>query len=348
MAASSTPDINVIATLGLGDASFEAFPTGLINESWLTVMPGGERRVLQRVNPMFPAAINDDIDVVTRYLEDKGMLTPRLIPAPDGTLAVEVDGYRWRQVTYIAGETYEALKNTHQADEAGALLGRFHAALDGLDYSFSNTRLGVHDTTAHLANLGAALKKQAGHAEFSRVQALADEVFELANLLPDLGDQPDRIVHGDPKISNIVFSEDTNNALCLIDLDTLSRMPVVLELGDAFRSWCNPLAEDEPGAEFSLLIFHSAIAGYAHETRSLLTDGEWRKISGATFSITVELAARFCADALNEDYLGWEPLPFHSRSRHNQARTRSQINLARSISSQREQIDTEVIAAFEQ
>jgi Ser/Thr protein kinase RdoA (MazF antagonist) len=346
MAASSTPDINVIAALGLSDASFEAFPTGLINDSWLVVMPGGERRVLQRVNPIFPTAINDDIEVVTRHLQSSGMLTPRLIPMADGALVIKVDGYNWRQLTYISGRTYDSIENTHQADEAGALLGRFHAAVDGLDYSFANARLQVHDTVMHLANLSSALETHDNHAEISRVQALADEVFELANQLPELGDQLNRIVHGDPKISNVVFSSNTTKAKCLIDLDTLGYMPIALELGDAFRSWCNPLAEDAPGAEFSLLIFHSAIGGYARDSRSLLAENEWRKIPAATFTITVELAARFCADALNESYFRWDPLHFHSPSHHNQLRARSQINLAHSISGQREQIETEVLAAF--
>ena len=347
MAASSSPSTDVVTALELNDATFEAFPTGLINKSWLVVMPDGERRVLQRVNPMFPAGINDDIDAVTRHLESKKLLTPRLIPTPDGALTLETNGINWRQLTYIRGRTFEALVNSHQANEAGALLGRFHAAVDGLEYSFANARLGVHDTITHIASVGAALKQHEDHAEFSRVQTLADEVFDLANQLPDLGDQPDRIVHGDPKVSNVVFSEDTNNALCLIDLDTLGRMPIALELGDAFRSWCNPLAEDEPGAEFSLPIFHSAIAGYAHETKNLLTESEWRRIPAATFTIAVELAARFCADALNESYFGWDATHFQSASQHNQARARSQINLARSISTQREQLETEVMAAFE-
>ena len=124
-------------------------------------------------------------------------------------------------------------------------------------------------------------------------------------------------------------------------------MPIMLELGDAFRSWCNPLAEDEPGAEFSLLIFRSAITGYARATQGLLSENEWRTIPAATLTIAVELAARFCADALNENYFGWDATRFRTASEHNQARTRSQINLARSIDAQHTRLEAEVMAAFE-
>jgi len=347
MADPESPSADVLAALGLGDASLERFPKGLINTSWLVVVPGGERRVLQRVNPIFPPEINADIDVVTRHLESRGLTTPRLIPTPDGARYLEMEDAVWRQLTYIAGNTYDTVQNSHQADEAGMLLGRFHRAVGELDHTFVNTRLGVHDTVKHIAFLSSTLKQCKDHHQITRVQALADEVFELANRLPDLGDTPDRIVHGDPKISNIVFADGTNEALCLIDLDTLGRMPIVLELGDAFRSWCNPLAEDEPGAEFSPLIFHSAIGGYAQAVDGFLSDNEWRSIPAAALTITVELAARFCADALNESYFGWDPDRFRSASEHNQARTRSQINLARSITARREQLETEVIAAFE-
>ena len=347
MSGTPSPSSDVLAALGLGDATTEPFPKGLINRSWLVVIPGQQPLVLQRVNPMFPTAINTDIAVVTRHLANKGLRTPRLITTPDGELFLEEEDAGWRQLTYIPGNTYDVVDNTHQAGGAGALLGRFHRAVGGLKHTFANADLRVHDTVRHLANLRATLNRSGKHPRFAQVDALAEEVFELANGLPDLGDVPDRVVHGDPKISNIVFAEESNDALCFIDFDTLGHMPILLELGDAFRSWCNPQTEDAPDAEFSVMIFSSAVAGYAREAEGLLAEDEWSKIPAATLTITVELAARFCADALNESYFGWDASRFTSANDHNQARTKNQLELARSISAEREQLEAEVTAAFE-
>ena len=161
-------------------------------------------------------------------------------------------------------------------------------------------RLGVHDTAKHLKNLLTALLEQTDHTRFADIEPLTHEVLELTGDISKTDGHPDRVVHGDPKISNVIFDPDTDGAICLIDFDTISRMPVVLELGDAFRSWCNPHSEDADRAEFSLPLFEAAIAGYARETRDFLTELEWHGVPGAIYTITVELAARFCADALNE------------------------------------------------
>jgi hypothetical protein len=60
----------------------------------------------------------------------------------------------------------------------------------------------------------------------------------------------------------------------------------------------------------------------------------------------VELAARFCADALNESYFGWNPKSFPSRSEHNQARAESQLAAARSLAEQRTAAEAAVCNAF--
>ena len=50
-------------------------------------------------------------------------------------------------------------------------------------------------------------------------------------------------MHGDPKISNVMFSGET--AVGMIDLDTCNRHTLLVDLGDAIRSWCRDGYEDE-------------------------------------------------------------------------------------------------------
>ncbi len=45
----------------------------------------------------------------------------------------------------------------------------------------------------------------------------------------------------------------------------------------------------------------------------------------------MELAARFCTDALEESYFGWDASRFASAAEHNLVRARAQLSLARSI-----------------
>jgi Ser/Thr protein kinase RdoA (MazF antagonist) len=237
-------------------------------------------------------------------------------------------------MTSIDGTSHEALSNAEQAREAGRILAVFHRALADLEHTFRHARLGVHNTARHLATLRVALEEHRAHRAFAKIAALGAEVAKLATEIDTALDAADRIVHGDPKISNVMFAHDGRRALCLIDLDTVARMPVALELGDAFRSWCNPKTEDASNATFQLTLFRAAIEGYAAGSEGLLEAAEWKAIPSAIFRITVELAARFCTDALRERYFGWDSRRFASASEHNQARTRGQLDLARTVRSQ--------------
>ncbi|MCK6371232.1 MAG: phosphotransferase [Gammaproteobacteria bacterium] len=332
-----TPDLTaVLEAYGAAGAVLRPLGAGLINQTFL--VDGGEhgRFVLQRLHPIFPPEVNEDIDAVTRHLEAQGLVTPRLLRTRAGALWVEHAKETWRALTWIEGVGLERLGNRDQAREAGDALGRFHRAVSGLRHEFRNTRPGVHDTALHLANLRKALETRRDHPRYAVVEAQARRVFAAARELKALPQLAPRVVHGDPKLNNILFTPDATRALCLVDLDTLGRMALPLELGDAFRSWCNPAGEDLGGARFSLDFFAAALDGYAAQARGFITGDEWRSILTGTLTIYVELAARFCADALNESYFGWNPDAFASRSEHNEARAESQLDAARSLMEQRE------------
>lgn len=347
MAAMQAPDVPaaVLAAWNLADARLSPLGSGLINHTWL-VASGPRRYVLQQVNPVFSPDIHADIRVVTAHLRSQGMLTPELLPTSDGRWWVEDAGRVFRLMTHVEGVSHDRLDTPAEAREAGALLACFHRALDGLDHEFRSRRLGVHDTARHLAVLRQALTDHAGHRDYAAIRPLAEDILQLAAALPKLPSVADRIVHGDPKINNLLFDAATGRALCLIDLDTLGRMPLPLELGDAFRSWCNPAGEDNRHAAFALDLFAGAVEGYASAAAGWVTPPEWGAIVSGTLTIYIELAARFCADALLESYFGWDSARFPSRSAHNQVRAASQLTAARALWDGRDAAEAVVVRAF--
>ena len=303
------PDTAGLAVAPLG--------TGLINDTYAV----GDAYVLQRVHQVFAPEIHVNIRAVTEHLHGLGVPTPRLVLNADGELYTMVEGRVWRLMTRLRGRSFDAVARPDQARSAGAALARFHAGLQDLDHSFVAMRSGVHDTDAHLAKLEKALFDHVDHRLFAQVEPVALAILEAARSLPRLGHLRERPVHGDPKFSNVLFDDD--EAVGMVDLDTVGPMPLHLELGDAWRSWCNPRGEDETQGQFDLAIFEASLRGWAgpltldpDERQALLHGVEW---------ITVELAARFCADALYESYFGWNAERFDSRGHHNLVRAQGQL-----------------------
>ena len=335
----------VLAAYGLDTAQVSPLGKGLINSTWF-LETGDTRFVLQCVNPMFPPEVNIDIDVVTRHVAERGLVTCRIVPAAVGDLWTRFDDQTWRLLTFVDGVSHDTLTVPIQAESAGALLADFHRAVSDLDHKFTNPRLGIHDTARHLAFLRETLLTQSGHPHYADVSRLAARILAAAEDLAPYPHTPDRIVHGDPKINNVLFDRATDIAFSLVDLDTLARMPLPLELGDAMRSWCNPAGEDDQISEFCAQLFAQSIRGYAEVARDWITPEESMAIVPATEIILVELAARFCADALNECYFGWNTDKFATRSEHNQERAASQLHVAESLATQRKDLEAIVAAAF--
>lgn len=318
---------------GLRGAHVERATSGLINESWIV----DGRWVLQKIHPIFGAAVLDDIEAVTAHLAAHGLETPRLVRTRAGTLgATDAGGRLWRVLTYVDGHTVERVGEPALAREAAALVARFHAALADLDWEYRFVRAGVHDTAAHLARLERVV---GGDGPRALAEAILGEKVEPGAFAA----LPRRRAHGDLKISNVRFG-DAGEARALIDLDTMGWLPLPFELGDAWRSWCNPLGEDVEATRFDLDIFAAAAGGYASrgrvapEERDLLVEG--------VRTIAVELAARFCVDAFEDRYFGWDPKHFPSRREHNRVRAAGQLALARAVGAARGDAEDIVRRAF--
>jgi Ser/Thr protein kinase RdoA (MazF antagonist) len=333
----------VLARWELADAEVAPIAGGLINRTWWVRGPAAAF-VLQRLNPIFRPEVHLDIHAVTTHLAGRGLETPRLVPTADGAGALWVqDAGVWRLQTYLAGETVQRVGSPHQAREAGRLLACFHQALADCEHSFEFTRQ-AHDLPRHLATLRRALADHRQHRLYEAVAPLAEQTLALAAALPPAPALPRRVIHGDPKISNLLFAGP--RARAWVDLDTLGRAALPTELGDAFRSWCNPAGEDGDGQHLDLGLLEAAAQGYAAAAGGLLTGPEREALVPALLAVCVELTSRFAADALNESYFGWDPAHHPSRGHHNLHRARGQLRLARAVHAARAAAEARLARAF--
>lgn len=323
---------DVARAWGWEDAEIEPITRGLINLTY-GVRRGGEHvAVLQRLHPVFGATVNLDIEAVTTHLAARGLPTPRLLRTRAGAPWVEHGGI-WRALSWIEGTTVHTIPDLGWAEAGGALVGRFHRAVDDLAHEYQFTRAGVHDTDAHLATLRASIDDALPEAA-----ALAREILATAEALPPMPDTPRRHTHGDLKISNVIFRNGAGatDAVCLVDLDTVGRATLAFELGDAMRSWCNPFGEDRGAARFDPAIFGAAMRAWRDVAGALVTREELASVVVGLETVCVELAARFCADVFRDTYFGWDPTRFASRREHNLVRARGQLALAASVREQRD------------
>lgn len=347
-------DLALIRTLVLprfpiaADADVAPFGNGLINETFLVTDPARGRFVLQRVNPLFPPAIQQNILAVTAALIRVGLPTPVLLATTDGAdcLQLSATGMTgsssvWRLMTYVGGHSFDVASTTGQARAAGALIARFHAALDGLPHTFVGLREGVHDTPKHLGALRRALSDNPQHRLHADVAALGAAILAAADGLPPLPALAPRVCHGDLKFNNVLFAgaagPASETAVCLVDLDTVGPLALAYELGDAWRSWCNRRGEDDPEAELDLDIFSASLDGYQTDVGHALIRDERRALLLGPEWVSLELGARFAADALMESYFGWDPTRFAGRGEHNLARARGQFSLHRAFGATRAQ-----------
>ena len=281
-----------------------------------------------------------DYDAITTHLQQERFPAPRLIKTVNDEPAADVNGTKWRLTTWLHGDTKTKVKKTETAYQAAKLLGRFHKVAANIDHVFQSDHP-LHDTTFHMKALQQALENfffssgrdnELDAETLKWIEELSDETLSRLSVMtrefqnPPL---PNWVVHGDPKISNIVFHQGKAEAIGLIDLDTCARHTVLVDLGDAIRSW-TPTGTEERSGGFRPDILKALLDGY-QASGFPLTQEEKGRIALAGPLITWELCSRFIRDVIEDSYFGWNPAEYPSRRAHNIERAKSMAELARML-----------------
>lgn len=328
--------------------------TGLINDTYLVTTDAGNKGVLQRINANVfqkPEWVQSNLRVLLAHcgLKPKDPVRafrlPAIVPATDGCDSVtDADGF-WRMLHYIEGSvSFDVLTDESQAREMGFALGRFHAWVSDLPPDrMYDTLPGFHVTPGYLERFDQVLAARAadtladpalqGCLDFIEHRRGGAGVLEQARRL---GSIRTRIIHGDPKLNNVLFDRGTGQALSLIDLDTVKPGLIHYDLGDCLRSCCNRAGELGGGdrvAEFDLRLCRAVLDGYLPEAGEFLTEQDAALLFDAIRLIPFELGLRFLTDHLSGDVYFKV-----SEAGENLRRAWTQFNLVDSIEAQEKAI----------
>ena len=249
------------------------------------------------------------------------------------------DGAVWRCFLFIEGaRTHDAVATPDLARAAARAYGRFQRDLDDQPGPrLFETIEGFHDTPRRLAALLEAVEMDAaGRLDGARAEvefALSREA--TAGILLDAhrgGAMPERVIHGDTKINNVLVDDATGEGICVIDLDTAMPGLSLYDFGGLVRTSVSDSAEDEPDPERVRArpeYFEALVDGYLAGVGDLLTANERELLPAAGRVHTFEDGVRFLADHLLGDVYYRI-----SRPGQNLDRCRSQFALLRSLEDQ--------------
>ena len=91
------------------------------------------------------------------------------------------------------------------------------------------------------------------------------------------GELPTRITHNDTKINNVMLDEETDSAVCVIDLDAVMPGLVLYDFGDMVRTATCTADEDEEDlrkVSMQMPFFESLAEGYLDAAHGFLTPAE--------------------------------------------------------------------------
>ena len=293
---------------------------GNINDTYLLKFSDRDPVVLQRINAdVFPEPVRvaDNVMLVTEHIrnqqkeEDAPRKTLRVIASRSGkSCCLDSDGAVWRMVEYFEDTAcFSSITSLSQAFEGGGLLGWFHQRLEHLNPDLVFDPLpGFHDLPAYCRHyqqaVSAHTRKPTPDLSYCCQQAerrLIDG--DSLQALIKSGETARRVIHGDPKIGNMLFAKDSGQGVALIDLDTVSAGNLASDIGDCLRSCCNVAGEDPPrpgDVVFDLDICRAVLDGYRASGASFPA-AERNLVYQGVRLLTYELGVRFLTDYLNND-----------------------------------------------
>lgn len=327
--------LNIAKSLGFDAISCVPFGSGHINDTFKVETNDGSI-IVQKINTeIFKDAdgMMDNIKKVTEHLYDAGKKTMRV-------LAYQKP---WRVLSFIEGaHTVDILENPNEAYTAAKAFGAFQNDLaefkiDELVETIPN----FHNTVWRLEQLD----KAAAQDKFDRLKNVKAEMdfvnarrvvaCKILDLMAE-GKIPVRITHNDTKINNVMLDDKRDEAIAVVDLDTVMPGCALYDFGDMVRTATASAAEDEKDLSkvySKIEFFEALVKGYLSEAK-FLNKYEIENLAFSGILITFTIGIRFLAD-----YLVGDVYFKTDYEDHNLVRARNQFKMVESIEAQRKSFE---------
>ncbi len=278
---------------------------------------------------------------LSKKIEESGGDTERetlhAVIARDGKpYHIMSDGTFWRCVNFITDAySCDTIENPQVFFNAGSAFGDFMSKLaDFPGETLHETIPDFHNTKQRFQNFLIALennksgRKDTVTEEINFVLQRKEDSEKFVNLIAE-GKLPIRVTHNDTKINNIMFDNQSNLGLCVLDLDTVMPGLSLYDFGDAIRSGAGTAAEDEKDAskmKLNIELYKAYTDGYLSTAGKSLTPEEAENLAFSAKLLTFECGMRFLTDYLDGDVY------FHTDyAEHNLVRARTQFALVADI-----------------
>ncbi len=338
---------------------FEVLNSGHINTTFRATYRTADhevrRYIFQRLNDVVfsrPRDVMHNVEKVTghilwkmrRVIRPQAFQALRLFPAHGGRNYIEFPGAGFWRCYNCIENTYscDVAETPRQAFEAAHAFGTFQSLLCDMNpQDIHETIPFFHHTRKRYNNLMEAARRDSlGRLDFCRQEfdfiQKHEHCVDAIQTLLDQGKLPVRIVHNDTKINNVMLDCDTDQAVCVIDLDTVMPGSSLYDFGDMVRTMTSPADEDEEDLDKTVLrmpMFEAVASGYLQAAADFLTPQEIDLLAFSGQLITLETGIRFLTDYLEGDVY------FRiSRPNHNLIRSRTQLKLVKEMDQQMDQM----------
>ncbi len=339
---------------------FEQFGSGHINSTYLArYNENGKIRsyVVQRVNTNVFKNIDDlmsNVFAVTSFLREKikekngnpHRETLHYIKTDDGGMYYKDDeGNCFRAYRFVDNsKSCDSVSSPEIFEKSGVAFGKFQKYLSDFPATTLNETISnFHNTGWRFENefLPAVEEDKVGRAvtckdEIEFVMKRRNDCTRLTNLI-EKGELPIRVTHNDTKLNNVLFDNDTDEAICVIDLDTVMPGLALYDFGDSIRFGANTCAEDEKDTSkvaINLEYFKAYAKGFLSQAGDSLTQTEKDNLAFSAKLMTFECGMRFLTDYLNGDTYFKTAYP-----EHNLVRAKNQFALVKDMESKMDEME---------